>query len=280
MVDVIDPASLPAALGAVRGQTVLATGRIQGNLLYVKPSSGPERSLLLPDLFKAAEEADVNLLVLHSASTPRQPGGRNWLWLKVEVSGLEAALQRPRVADFLNALGGPNGRFAVSAQPSGATRTLLDIKPATDLPGASRPIGDVFSEIVSDITGRVVTTGVQADMRNAGRQQELDQRLVPGIPSVVQIGYFGLLVLGLLGLPASRTWWARIWPPEQPAEYAARAGYWAARIIRAVVFLLAFMPLVSPVSAPATLAIKTWEVVTAPLRWWRWLTGRRPAAAG
>src|SRR6476620_3141557 len=115
LVDVIDPASLPAALGSVRGQTVLVTGRVDGRLLYVQPSSGAERSILLPDLFKAAEEADVNLVVLRAASTPRQPGGRNWLWQKVEVKGLEEALQRARVADFYNALAPPTGRFAVTA---------------------------------------------------------------------------------------------------------------------------------------------------------------------
>ena len=122
LVDAIDPASLPAALGTVRGQTVLVTGRVEGRVLYVQPSSGAERSLLLPDLFKAAEEADVNLVVLRAASTPRQPGGRNWLWQKVEVKGLEQAMQHARVADFLNALGGPGGRFARVGERLGPAR--------------------------------------------------------------------------------------------------------------------------------------------------------------
>ena len=93
-VDIIDPASLPAAMGSIRGQTVLVTGRVDGQLLYVKPSSGPEKSLLVRDLLRAAEDADVNLVVLQSTSTPRQPGGRNWFWQKVEVKGLDDALQR------------------------------------------------------------------------------------------------------------------------------------------------------------------------------------------
>ncbi|HEY5829221.1 MAG TPA: hypothetical protein VIV01_12740, partial [Hyphomicrobiaceae bacterium] len=54
LVDTVDPASLPAALGTVRGQTLLVTGRVEGRVLYVQPSSGPEKSLLLPDLFRAA----------------------------------------------------------------------------------------------------------------------------------------------------------------------------------------------------------------------------------
>ena len=153
LVDTIEPASLPAALGTVRGQTVLVTGRVDGRVLYVQPSSGPEKSLLLPDLFKAAEEADVNLVVLRAASTPRQPGGRNWLWQKVEVKGLEEAMQHARLADFLNALGGPNRRLAVSASPSGR-RTALDIGPAADLAGGPQQARSATSSPASSPTSR------------------------------------------------------------------------------------------------------------------------------
>jgi hypothetical protein len=280
LVDAIEPASLTAALGTVRGQTVLVTGRVDGRILYVQPSTGAERSLLLPDLFKAAEEADVNLVVLRAASTPRQPGGRNWLWQKVEVKGLEQAMQHARVADFLNALGASNAPLAVSANASGR-RTVLDIKPAADLSSGplQNPVGDLFSGIVADITGRVVTAGLQANMRSAERQQELDQRLIPGIPSDFQVGYVVLVVLGLFGVPVSRAWWRRLWPPEAAAEYAGRGGYLAARTVRALAFLLLFLPVTAPVSAPYNLARQIYDVAMTPVRWWRWLTGRRAAAA-
>jgi hypothetical protein len=279
MVDVIDPASLPAALGSVRGQTVLVTGRVDGRLLYVQPSSGPERSVLLPDLFKAAEEADVNLIVLRTASTPRQPGGRNWLWQKVQVRGLEQAMQHPSVADFLNTLGGTGARMTVTATPSGR-RTAIDIKPAGEAPGPTQsPVGDLFSGIVSDVTGRVVATGLQASVRSAERQTELDQRLIPGIPSDFQAGYLVLVLLGLFGVPISRAWWRRLWPPEAATEYAGRAGYLAARAVRGGVFLLLFLPLTAPVTAPLNLWRQVWEAVTLPLRLWRRLTGRQAATA-
>jgi hypothetical protein len=276
LVDTIEPASLTTALGAVRGQTVLVTGRVDGRVLYVQPSSGPEKSLLVPDLFKASEEADVNLVVLRAASTPRQPGGRNWLWQRVEVKGLEQAMQHARLADFLNALGAPNARFVVSAAPSGR-RTALDIRPSTELGGGplQKPVGDLFS----DLTGRVVVAGLQADLRSAERQTELDQRLIPGIPSDFQLGYAVLVLLGLFGIPVSRAWWRRIWPPEAATEYAGRTGYVAARTVRTLAFLLLFLPLTAPVSAPYSLARQIWDVVMTPLRWWRWLTGRRPATA-
>jgi hypothetical protein len=279
LVDAIDPASLPAAFGSVRGQTVLVTGRVDGRLLYVQPASGPERSLLLPDLFKAAEEADVNLIVLRAATTPRQPGGRNWLWQKVEVKGLEQAMQHARFADFLNALGGANSRLLVSATASGR-RTALEVRPAAELSGGplQSPMGDLFSGIAADITGRVTVTGLEAGMRSAERQEELDLRLIPGIPSDLQAGYFVLVVLGLFGMPISRAWWQRLWPPEAAAEYAGRTGYWAARIVRGAAFLLLFLPLTAPLTAPLNLWRQLWEMVTAPVRLWRRLTGRRAPA--
>ena len=155
--------------------------------------------------------------MLRAATTPRQPGGRNWLWQKVEVRGLEQAMQHAHVADFLNALGGPGRRFVVSAKVSGR-RATLEAMPSVDLAGGpgTIPVGDLFSGVVSDITGRVVTTGLQADMRSAERQTELDQRLIPGIPSDFQVGYLVLVVLGLFGVPVSRAWWR--------AHLAARGG--------------------------------------------------------
>jgi hypothetical protein len=93
--------------------------------------------------------------------------------------------------------------------------------------------------------------------------------------------YLALLIVGLLGLPVSRAWWRRLWPPEQAAEYAGRSGYWAARTIRGTVFLLVFLPLAALPAASIHVLRKFWEAVTAPLRWWRWLTGgRAPARAG
>jgi hypothetical protein len=180
----------------------------------------------------------------------------------------------------LSALAGPKARFLVSATPSGAMRTLLDIKPATNLPEGplTRPIGDVFSEMVSDLTGRIVTAGVQASVRSAERQQELDQRFVPAIPSDLQIGYLAFIVLGLIGFPVSRVWWRRLWPPEVAGEYAGAAGYWAARIVRGAVFLLVFLPLTAPVAAPYNVVRQVIDTVMMPVRLWRWFTGRTAAA--
>ena len=124
-----------------------------------------------------------------------------------------------------------------------------------------------------------MTTAVQANLRSAERQQELDQRARAGRPSSLQIGYLVLAVLGLLGVPVSRAWWQRIWPPEVAAEYAGRTGYWAAWTVRALAYSLVFLPLTAVVAAPYSLFRQIWDGVMTPVRWWRRLRGRRRRGA-
>ncbi len=108
LVDAIDPLHIDSAFSAVRGQSVVVTGRVDGAILHAGDSEIP-----MEKLTRAAEANDVNLVVLQSSAT-RQPGGRNWLWQKVEVSGLDDAMKRATFADFLNALGATRGELVVS----------------------------------------------------------------------------------------------------------------------------------------------------------------------
>lgn len=275
--DAIDPDRFRHAMSGIRRQTALVTGRLEGELFYFKPASGPERSLLIKDLTTAAEAADVNLIVLKSASA-RQPGTRNWLWQRAEVRGLDQALERATLSDFLDALGRGTGRMTVSAAPHGSLRTTLDIKPTRDLPGGGSPspITDAFVDIASDLAGRVVTSGVEASMVGQERQRELDNRLLPGIPSHIQFGYLGFFIVGLFGLPVARAWWQRLWPVERRGHYAGAFGYWAAQCVRAGLLLVIFAPLVSVASAPVQVALGLWRVVLAAknvtVLLWRGLT--------
>jgi len=275
LIDSIDPASVAAALGTVRGQTVLVAGRVEGELLHFKGASGPERSLLVKDLFSAAEAADVNLVMLHASSTPRQPGGRNWLWQKVEVKGLEAALQRARVADFYNALATANSRYVVTVKALSAQRTLLQVSPIAELPRlpVSRPISDILGDAAASLTGRVIMAGVEANIRSAAQQRDVDWRLVSDVPANVQWAYLALLLIGLLGAPLARAWWDAIWPPEDPGEYAGISGYRAARLVRTGLFAFLFLPLTAPISAPLNLGRQIRDAALAPVRAWRWLRG-------
>jgi hypothetical protein len=94
------------------------------------------------------------------------------------------------------------------------------------------------------------------------------------------MGYLVLFVVGLFGLPISRAWWRRLWPPEAAFDYAGRTGYWAARTVRGAAFLLLFLPLTALVAAPFNLLRHVRHAASAPARLWRRLTGKSLIASG
>lgn len=266
-VDAIDPAFIASSFAALKGQTAVIVGRLDGDLLTFKPASGPERALQLSELTTAAAVADVDLLVLKS-SNGQQPGGRNWLWQRVAIKGLEQALGHATFADFFSALGGANIRLVATIERSSPQRTSVDLR---QLPGttaeavsASR-LGEVLSDAVTSLVGNVVHTGAIGTFRSVDRQAEFDRRLVSFIPSIAQWGFGSMLLLGLLGLPMSLRWWNRVWPRESAADYANAFGYWAAKAVRMAVYALVFMPLSAVLAAPmAAVAVLTRIVRRAP----------------
>jgi hypothetical protein len=279
LVDTVDPYKLAASLGSVRGQTIVLTGRIEGRFLYFKGNSGPERSTLVGDLTAAAEAADVNLVLLH-AQTSRQPGGRNWLWQRIVVKGLDEAMQRATMADFFAAVAGRHGQLVMTATEQGKSRVSLRaelVRSKSVLPSAGE-IGDVFSDLLADVTGKVVTAAIDADLKNAERQRELDNRLIPGVPTAVQGVYLAAFVAGLVGIGFARRWWARVWPPEQRDAYAGAFGYWAARAVRLLAFTALFMPLVSIVSAPLSVLKGAWDMLASMGAILAWPFRRRTAS--
>src|SRR4029079_4984862 len=182
LVDAIDPASLVGALSSVRGQTVLVTGRVEDNLLRFRPSSGAEQSVKLSDLTRAAADADVNLVILN-AESPRQPGGRNWLWQRISVGGLDDALKRATLGAFLDALGASRGEFRATIAREGSGRVVIRALP--DASGGEPLTGlvaDWLSKAASNVTGNVLTSAVEVHARDEERQRELDRRLIPFIP--------------------------------------------------------------------------------------------------
>ncbi|MFZ4808938.1 MAG: hypothetical protein ACOYLQ_16920 [Hyphomicrobiaceae bacterium] len=263
LTDLIDPYRLPAALSVMTGQTAVVIGRVEGTLLNFRLPAGGERSLLLADLTAAAARHDVNLIVLQ-APAARQPGTRTWLWQRVEVKGLEQARDRSTLADFVDALAGSDraAPMTVGAAAHDSGRTRLTLRQ----PDAGSGVGSLVADLTAEVTGRIVSAGADAYLVSADRQTELQQRLVPGIPAGLQYGYVGLLVAGLIGLPAARRWWLRLWPPEQRADYAGAAGYQAARIVKLLVFVLAFLPLVGLPAAVWHTVRQTADLLAWPFR--------------
>lgn len=281
-VDRIKPDRLADALSEVRGQTVLLKGRIAGDAFVVTPTGGQERRLSLSELTQAAGDHDVNLVFLQS-SAGRQPGGRNWLWQTVEVEGLKTAVKRATYADFLNALAEGRGPFLVRASEQGRGRVMVEAKPEAS---SGESFGEVVGEfgewlgqVSSEVTGNVVSEAVTASLNSKERQQELDWRIVPGVPSVFQFIYLGSVVLGVLAWSTARQWWRYVWKRETLADYPDRRGYYAARGVKFLAFLLVFLPIVALPALMVQTAVNIWWWVMAPVRMVQWLFGKQAAGA-
>lgn len=276
LVDQVDPAALPQALSGLRGQTALISGRIEGNVLTFRPTSGPEQTLDLARLVKAAEDADVNLVLLATGNA-RQPGGRNWLWQTIAVSGLDDAMKRATFADFLSALGGSGSELTIKAQQSSYGRVVFSALPT---PSVSAPLTDTlggwigWDDWLGEITGHVAMKSVEIYARDETHERELNARLVPGVPSAIQYAYLGSLVAGLLAFQVTFPWWRRLWPPEQRPDYAGWIGYAAARVARLAALVLVFLP-IAGIPALFWLGIlQLWAMITWPVRAVRWVWER------
>lgn len=277
LVDSVDPDRFATALAGVRGQTVLVSGRVDGDVLHFAPSSGPARTLQMGELTSAAAANDVNLIVLQSAGA-RQPGGRNWLWQTVEVDGLKDAMKRATFADFINALGASRGQMSVAVTPQNKNRVLVQIEPSgTSAVPMGDVVGEILTEAVSSVTGNVVTSAINAHVNSGHRQRELDSRIIPGVPGWAHLFYFVGIVAGLMGLGVARDWWARVWKKETRGDYSNAAGYYAARVVKFLVFVLIFLPIVG---LPAFVVGVLWQaaaIVSAPFRFAKWLFSRKQA---
>ena len=208
--------------------------------------------MIADDLISSAVSGDVNLIILDAAAG-RQPGARNWLWLRAELQGADALHPDSGLDALL-------GAFGSQARPLSVRLTRLDPDRVTMIavPGIAAPpstagaigeaLGRVASDLTSGVTGRIEPSAIHMHLVSAARQSELDRRLIRWLPAWMTWGYLGLMLLGALGSAVSRRWWAKIWPPETAADYPNALGLQAAKAVRGVAYGLMFMPAVAVVA--------------------------------
>lgn len=268
----VNPYALGRALKGLRGQSVLLVGRVRDDILYFKSRNGPDARVLLSDVRRAAVEADVGLVVISGPSS-NQPGSRNALWQQVQVIGLEDAITKATIGDFLGALGFERGAIVVSVAPLGRNHVILNaishpgligalaVDPVTNQPSA---LESLFIDLMASITGDVSTYWVQASLRHSQYEDELRKRIVPGVPADYQFLYLGLMAVGLLGLPVALGWWRKLWP--LPPVDSHRSTFWhiVYGAFRLLLFSLFFMPLVALVAITAQLVRTLSLLMVAP----------------
>lgn len=290
--ETVNPYALDEMFRDIAGQTVVVTGKAEGELLRFAPVSGGEKTVVIDDLMRAAAANDVNLVLLQAA-TPKQPGRKTWLLQPARIADLDKALAAGTVGDFFAVLAKGQGRLLVQAGEGGRGHVRLTVRPAEGelprpsgaepSPGAGEKFGELLADLVQNVAGQVVTTAAELNVQSRERTEELERRIVPGIPSDIQYGVVFAYVFGLLGLGPLRRFWRYLLPSRAGEPGRARVPGVLARLGRALLFLLVFMPLVGPFAFLAAIVQSFIEgarrivwLIAAPFRW---LAGRRGAKA-
>jgi len=270
--EAVDAAMFGSALSAMRGQTLIVTGKIDGEALRFTGISRRSGTVPIADLMQAAQRQDVNLLLL-DAATAKQPGGTTWLWQQRGITHLDTAMAEASLGDFIAALGSDQGRMQIAADWGDSGHLRLTASPArADAPAASGEVAspgvgeralNFGAELTKEIAGQIVPNSAAASLNNRETQWDLDYRLIPGIPAGVQIGFAISWVTGLLGYSQARWWWrfltrTRKKTPAWPWRLLYESGYW-----------LIFTPLIGPLALAGVLL---WSTVEQFLGLWRLLT--------
>lgn len=267
LVDQLDPGNLSNGLWPIRGQTALVTGRVEAGKLMVAPSTGGEIGLAVDELVAAARRNDVNLVVLQSDSS-RQAGGRNWLWQKIKVGGLGEAAEKATFGDFLDALAARRGGFLLNAGRDGADRVHIAAVPDLSNAGLSGDASNVVEELVSHVTGEVITNAVSIDARDRDTETERDARLIPWLPASVQYPYLAGLIVGLVSWATVRNWWLRLLQALSFRDAAQHFRY-PMRIASELIFVLVFMPIAGFPAFVVQAVHQLIQMILAPFRWIR-----------
>jgi hypothetical protein len=267
LVDQLNPHDLNNGLRPIRGQTALVTGHLESGKLMVAPSSGSEASVPIDDLVAAARRNDVNLIVLQSDSS-RQAGGRNWLWQKVRVGGLGEATEKATCGDFLDALAARRGGFVLGASRDGQDRVHITATPDLSNAGLAGDASNVIEELVSHVTGEVITNAVNIDARDQDTQTERDARLIPWLPASVQYPYLVGLIAAVAGWATVRHWWFRLL--QALSLHSATQNFRSpARIAFELIFVLVFMPIAGFPAFTFQAMHQLIQLILAPFRWIR-----------
>lgn len=264
LTDAVNPDAVADSLAALKGQTTIVTGRIENGKLVVNAGSKGDVVLDIDALRRAARDADTNLIILGS-DTSKQAIGRNWLWQDIKVDGVDDAAAQATLGDFLSSLGEKRGTFSLTTEADDFGRVRI-----TGVSDPARPAegGNVLADIAQKVVETAVTSSIDVDARNSKTQKEFDGRLIPGVPTAVQVPYLVGLVLGLISFQVTGSWWKRIWPA------AADSGS-ATRWVRRLIYVLVFMPLTGSIAFIWMVLQQMWMTVTSPFRWvWRRLARR------
>jgi len=224
------------AMQAIRNQTLVLSGRIvDGKLLGVgNRSSG----VSLQKLRQVTDENDIQLIILESD----QPAAV----LKKVSHAMQSAKGRgdtlyDTIGDFFNRLTDPANPTPIKlhSSRSGEHQIAIQLKAADtkSVEGAST------AELALQVPLHLLLKSAIFHAPDQARSRELDDRIIPNVPSTIQFYIISSVVLGFFALNTSWRLWKRVWRLKPRREYRYLFLFLLLWPLHRLLFVLLFIPL-------------------------------------
>lgn len=259
----ISPQQLETAFKALRGKKLVVTGKVEGDVLLVKAGAQKVQRLSIADMRAKASAANVDLIVL-GGKKATQPGKKS-LFGRADDKRLATAFDTHTYGDFLAALGGRKSPMVVHGNAVGQNHMIWRSVPT------ARAHAPTLRERMGEETigGAIVRFGVQRATLSAAKnqsrtddassvsaesevtvelsaknerwQEELERRIIPGIPFYLQVMYVINIVCGLLAWSVSNWLWDKIWRRGAREAFHSAWKWHGYRLFRTLGLVLGLM---------------------------------------
>lgn len=258
-----------AVLKTFERETVFVVGHVEdGSLVIRNPAGEIVVAVRIDELEAAARAADTSLIVLGCETAgATSVGFLNVVEATQVAKGLAAAIAQPSMGHALSTLSRTSGDLMLQPQFVDAQKVVF----------AARSVVSRVETGVEKVAGRAVTS-VRIGTVGRERGEELAARIIPGVPSWLQMTYvFGLILLVFMGRRILRNWRAARMPAPRFRRYPlARIGV---ELTRRIGFLLlvpfgafasASVLLSSYVMTLGAIVHLEWTVLIALFFGWKW----------
>ena len=222
---------LLSAMKAIKNQTLVLSGRIvDGQLLGTGKSS-----VSMEQLRKMADENDIHLFVLDSDKPA--------LVLKKVSGSMRKAvknnlIQFDTIGDFFNRLSDSSGTNKLELHASRSGRNQIAIQWKSDGVETNVNVG-----ALTHMPLHLLLHSSLSHMPDRARSRELEDRIIPGIPSMLQFYVIASVVLGFTALGTSWRLWRKLWLLRARKEYKNLAVFLLLWPLHRLGFLLIFIPM-------------------------------------
>lgn len=221
------------ALDEMKRETVVLSASLRDGVIVHKGESLP-----IYELLAKAEKNDINLVLLDSTEPTKSTKA---LMKRLNEREPNAGWT---TAQFFNQFADTKGpAFDLSVHASGNSQSLVQWQPKpvkTEIPKSTE---DSFAEdLTTHLISHAVVRSIQIHHPDEERTSELDARIIPWLPSWIQMY---LLVSGFLGLLVlTTTWrtWQRLWTIRKPQKAVSWLLIIVTWPLHKLLFLLLFLP--------------------------------------